>query len=381
MELLEHDIERGCIDEPSIDDAEVAAYRVPTEEAESDGTLEWDHTTIVVVRVSAGGERGLGYTYTHQAAGEIARMLLDKVVLGRTAMSPRGAWWAMHEALRNVPARGLAMMAVSAIDTALWDLKAKLLKQPLCTLLGRVREAVPVYASGGFTSYDEAKLCAQLGGWAEEGFARVKMKVGRWPEDDPRRVRAARHAIGEQVELFVDANGAYTLGEATRLAHEFAAENVVWFEEPRPSDDPGGLAHVRERAPAGMEIAAGEYADIEAEFLKLIGGSNEGRARACDVVQPDVTRCGGVTGFVRVAALTGGHHVEVSTHCAPAVSLHPACACREVRHMEYFYDHVRLEPMLFDGVPACREGRLVPDLSRPGCGLELKEQDAERFRV
>lgn len=359
--------------EAAIEGLEVAAYRVPTLEPESDGTLEWESTTVVVVYARGGGKVGLGYTYTERAAASLIEDKLNDVVRGRDAMSPAGAWWAMRERLRNAPQRGLAMYAVSAVDAALWDLKARLLGLPLATLLGRVRDSIEVYASGGFTSLSEAGLREQLGGWAAEGFRKVKMKVGRDPARDAGRVRAAREVIGRDLELFTDANGAYSVAQALRMAEEFAASGVSWLEEPRPSDDPAGLARVRAGAPAGMDVAAGEYADTERGFLDLI------EAGAADVLQPDITRCGGVTGLLRAAALCGAHHVPLSTHCAPALTLHVACACREVRHMEWFADHVRLEGMLFEGSPRASEGRTGPDFSRAGHGLELKRRDAERF--
>src|SRR5581483_12032583 len=110
---------------------------------------------------------------------------------------------------RNLGRDGITSMAVSAVDVALWDLKGKLLGVPVCRLLAAARERVPVYGSGGFTSYSDAQLGAQLSGWVHDGIPRVKMKVGRDPADDPRRVAVARNAIGDATELFVDANGAY----------------------------------------------------------------------------------------------------------------------------------------------------------------------------
>jgi L-alanine-DL-glutamate epimerase-like enolase superfamily enzyme len=266
-------------------------------------------------------------------------------------------------------------MAISAVDSALWDLKARLLDLPLVTLLGSAHDRVPVYGSGGFTSYSIARLQEQLGGWADQGIPRVKMKIGTHPEDDLQRVRAAREAIGPEVELFVDANGAYSRKQALAFAEAFAELGVVWFEEPVSSDDLDGLHLLRDRAPAGMEIAAGEYGYELDYFRRMLA------AGAVDVLQADATRCGGITGFLSVVPLCQAHHLELSAHCAPALHVHPCCATPPLRHIEYFHDHARIEQMLFDGAPTPIDGALHPDLSRPGLGLEFKHQDAEHYLV
>jgi L-alanine-DL-glutamate epimerase-like enolase superfamily enzyme len=350
----------------------VSAYTIPTDQPESDGTYAWTSTTLVVVEAHGGGRRGLGYTYAAHATGEFIRRELADAVLGLDAMGVPAAWDAMVRAVRNVGRPGIAATAISAVDTALWDLKARLLDVPLVTLLGAARARVPVYGSGGFTSYSLATLEEQLGGWASRGITRVKMKVGRQPDDDPGRVRAARNAIGKDVELFVDANGAYDRKQALAFAGIFADLGVVWFEEPVSSDDLEGLRLVRDRAPAGMDIAAGEYGYDPFYFRRMLD------AGAVDVLQADVTRCLGVTGFLRAAALCDARSLPLSAHCAPALHLHVACAAPRVRHIEYFHDHARIEQMLFDGAVDPVDGALAPDLSRPGHGLELRHDAAAR---
>jgi L-alanine-DL-glutamate epimerase-like enolase superfamily enzyme len=271
--------------------------------------------------------------------------------------------------LRNHGRGGASAMAVSAIDCAAWDLKAKLLGVPLARLLGMVGEEVPAYGSGGFTSMTETQLCDQLSRWADQGFTAVKMKVGRGR--DAERVRAARKAIGRGVELFVDANGAYDRKQALKLADEFAEAGVTWFEEPVVKTDIDGLRLVRDRAPASMEIAGGEYAYEPADVLVQIP--------VLDVVQTDVTRCGGITGFLDAHALVSAHELPMSSHCAPALHVALGCALPAIRHLEWFFDHQRIERMLFDGAPQPDRGMLRPDLSRPGLGLEFKRKDAEKW--
>jgi L-alanine-DL-glutamate epimerase-like enolase superfamily enzyme len=357
----------------ALEELEVAAYRIPTDVPEADGTLSWDATTIVVVHAHGGGEHGIGYTYADLATARLIGEHLAEVVRGADALAPQRAWWAMTRAVRNVGRAGVAAMAISAVDTALWDLKARLLELPLARLLGAVHERVPVYGSGGFTSYPLNRLQAQLAGWVQDGIPRVKMKIGSRPGEDLARVRAAREAIGGDAALFVDANGAYSRKAALEFAERFAAHGVSWFEEPVSSDDLEGLRLLRDRAPAGMDIAAGEYGYEPGYFRRMLA------AGAVDVQQADATRCGGITGWLAVAALCEAHGIELSAHCAPQLHAHAGCAVGPLRHLEYFHDHARAERILFDGALAPVEGALQPDPGRPGLGIELRAQDAERF--
>ena len=352
------------------------AYTIPTDNPESDGTASWDSTTIVIVIVHAGGRQGIGYTYTDASVSGLIAAILARVVEGRDAMDPQGAWRAMQIAVRNLGRAGIAATGISAVDAALWDLKAKLLDLPLATLLGRFRDTVPIYGSGGFTSYDDRQLTDQLAGWVErDGCRWVKMKIGADAGSDPGRVAAAKQAIGA-AELFVDANGAYTVKQALHFARMFATEqDVRWFEEPVSSDDLVGLRRVRDLVPPLMEVAAGEYGYELDYFRRMLA------AEAVDVQQADATRCGGVTGFLQAAALCEAFHVDLSAHCAPALHRHLGCAAPRFRHVEWFHDHVRIERMLFDGAPTPHEGNIAPDPTAPGLGLTLKRQDAERFAV
>ncbi len=354
---------------------EVAVYTIPTDAPEADGTIAWDHTTMVTVHAHAGGKVGFGYTYAAAAAGRLIEEALAPVVQGRDALAVPAAWAAMVHQVRNIGRPGVASMAISAVDSALWDLKAKLLDLPLVALLGAARDAVPVYGSGGFTSYPNARLKEQLAGWVSQGISCVKMKIGTHPGDDIERVRAARSAIGDKADLFVDANGACTRKQALAFADAFADLGVTWFEEPVSADDLDGLRLLRDRAPAGMDVAAGEYGFDLFYFRRML------EAGAVDVLQADATRCGGVTGFLAVAPLCQARNLLLSAHCAPSLHAHPSCAVLPMRNIEYFHDHVRIEHMLFDGALTPIEGALKPDLSRPGMGLELKRADAARYAV
>jgi len=352
----------------------VSAYEVPTDAPESDGTLQWDSTTMVLVELQAGGETGICYTYAHASVATLIDKNLRKVIEGEDALQIPAIWQKMAAHIRNNGNSGLTQMGIAAVDVALWDLKAKLLGLPLASLLGMAKSEMLVYGSGGFTSYSVDRLQKQLGGWAEAGISYMKMKIGREPEKDLVRAKAAKEAVGEGT-LFVDANGAYSVKQALEKAHDFAALGVTWFEEPVSSDDLAGLHFIRQHAPRALNITAGEYGFNLTYFKRMLD------AGAVDILQADATRCGGITGFLRAAAVCQAHHVPFSSHCAPALHLHPALALPNFYIAEYFYDHVRIEKMFFDGVPEPHNGKLTPDLSRSGFGLDFKRKDAEKFEL
>jgi L-alanine-DL-glutamate epimerase-like enolase superfamily enzyme len=358
-----------------ITQAKVAVYTVPTDAPEADGTFSWNSTTMVLVSLEAGGKHGIGYTYADAATGKLVQALLDKVVHGADVFSQGAIRQALYRQVRNSGETGMTSMAISAIDNAWWDLRAKLLDISLVGLLGSVRAGIPVYGSGGFTTYDDGQLQRQLGGWAEQGFRMVKMKVGTHPGDDLRRVAVAREAIGDATELFVDANGAYTVTQALELALQFAQQHVRWFEEPVSSDNLLGLYDVRSRAPIGMDIAAGEYGYTAWYFERML------KANAVTVLQADSTRCGGISGFLNAAALCWAANMPLSSHCGPSMHVHVCCAVPRAIHMEFFHDHVRIERMFFDGFCEPVDGVMSPDRSRPGAGLTLKEKDAAQYLV
>jgi len=362
----------------AIRSVQVAAYRIPTDAPEADGTFQWDATTLVVVQIEAAGETGLGYTYADASLVQLIDGHFRDVLEGADAFAIGQVNERLWASVRNLGRSGLAACAISAVDTALWDLKARLLDLPLAQLLGMRRENVDVYGSGGFTSYDDGRLREQLRRWVQEDGCRwVKMKIGADSLRDAERVRAAREAIGD-AGLFIDANGAHTPRSAIAFAHRIAELQVGWFEEPVSSDDLAGLRQVREALGANgqaMEVAAGEYAYTPDDFRRLAEHGS------VDVLQADLTRCGGVSGFMQAASLCEAFHLELSAHCAPALHLHVCCSAPRFRHQEWFHDHIRLESMLFEGAPQVESGEIAPDLTRPGHGLQLREADARRYAI
>jgi L-alanine-DL-glutamate epimerase-like enolase superfamily enzyme len=354
---------------------EASAFKVPTDFPESDGTAEWDSTTLILVELGAGKFSGLGYSYAHESCLPLIRETLFPIVRGKNPFSISALWNEMNIGVRNFGRHGIASSAISTVEIALWDLKARILNLPLVKLLGPVRDKIPVYGSGGFTSYSEKQLRKQFENWVGEGISMVKMKIGREPDRDAIRVKSARKAVGEKIKLFVDANGAFTPKKALGYAKTFSEQNVSWFEEPVSSDDLCGLNFLRERAPAKIEIAAGEYNYDVWQAQKMLA------ARAVDVLQADATRCG-VTGFLQMATLCDAFQIPLSAHTAPALHAHLCCVANRAKHVEYFHDHARIEQMFFDGATTKhKSGFLQPDFSATGLGLEFKWKSAAKFQI
>jgi len=290
------------------------------------------------------------------------------------------AWEAMVRALRNAGRPGIGGCALSAVDVALWDLAARLTDQPLCRLLGQCRDDVPLYGSGGFTSYDDEQLERQIASWTQLGLPHAKIKIGEsWGarvERDLHRVQQALSLISPGTDLFVDANGAYTVGQALRVGRALDGMGVTWFEEPVSSDDLEGLARLR----AGLiaDVAAGEYVYRLADARTLCAGPS---GPVVDCLQIDATRCGGFTEWRRIAALADGWGLQVSGHCAPALHCHVAASTPNLRHVEWFHDHVRIEGLLLDGVPGGDGGAMWPDLATAGHGMSLRHDIAQEYRA
>lgn len=350
---------------PRIEQVHTATYEFPTPAPEADGTLSWSATTAVAATVSAGGRTGLGWTYSSPAAAGVIDHHLAGAVQDRDAFDIPGGWQAMRRACRNLGTKGLVMQAISAVDIAWWDLKARLLDCSLVRLFGRSRDDVPIYGSGGFTTYDDRQLADQVEWWHKVGASAMKIKIGESRGGNiPRdlaRVAQLREFAGDAVGLMVDANGGYTVGQARRVGSALDALGVIWFEEPVSSDDTQGLRVVRDCV--RCDVAAGEYAadDYDAQALVPV----------VDCLQLDVTRCGGYTGWLSAAAVAQAHNLEISGHCAPALHAHVAAAAPNLRHVEWFVDHARLEPQLVDGAPEARDGALHVDPDRPGHGMSL----------
>jgi L-alanine-DL-glutamate epimerase-like enolase superfamily enzyme len=362
----------------TIEAIDVSVYDVPTDAPEADGTLSWDSTTMVLVTATSGRTQGLGWTYGPKACATMITDKLARIVVGHDAMDVGGRFDAMVKAVRNAGRPGAVGYAISAVDVALWDLKARLLGLPLHHLLGAVRKDVPVYGSGGFTSYDEPRLREQLTHWAhEQRIPRVKIKIGEsWGNDTGRdlaRIATARSVIGEATELFVDANGGYSRKQAIRVMTEAAESNVRWYEEPVSSDDLDGLREIRDAV--APDVTAGEYGYDLYYFRQMCA------AEAVDCLQVDVSRCGGITEWLRASAVAASFNLQVSGHCGPHLHAHVAAATPNLRHLEWFHDHVRIESMFFDGTLDPTGGVITPDSQALGNGLTLRVPDVAGYRT
>jgi L-alanine-DL-glutamate epimerase-like enolase superfamily enzyme len=360
----------------TIDTVDVGVYTIPTDAPEGDGTFAWDSTTMTIVHISGGGETGVGFTYGAAECGAIIRSTLAPVVAGRELMDIPAAWEAMVRAVRNSGRQGAVGYAISAVDAAIWDLKARVLGQPLHRLLGAIRTDVPVYASGGFTTYGDAQLAGQVEQWMSVDSTSVKIKIGEsWGtrvDRDLARMGQTRRLVGDDVRLFVDANGGYTAKQAIRLMHSAADLDVRWFEEPVSSDDLAGLAQVR--AAVEADVAAGEYGYDLFTFRRLC------EQGAVDCLQADASRCGGISEWMRVAAVAASFGLELSGHCAPNLHAQVAAAIPNLRHLEWFHDHDRIEKLFFEGALTPRAGA-VTLTEAAGNGLELRRADADQYRV
>lgn len=356
-----------------IDSVAAAAYTVPTGQPGADGRPPGHCVTAVLVQVRIrNGVTGIGLTYGHEQLTTLVNGLLAGEVTGRDVRDVAGAWSVMNQAMRNLGRPELCSMAIAAVDIALWDAKARCLGEPLHRVLGATRQEVPVYASGGGPG--------QLDDWVIAGMPRVKITIGgAHGEPDPfgtaalRQVTAARRSLGGDTELYVAANGSYDVTTAAELGRALAEDlDVTLFEEPVSAEDLTGLATLRTKLP--LDVAAGERGHHLEYFAALLA------AGAVSVVQADVTRCAGITEWLRVAALAEAAKVPLSAQRAPSWHAHVATVPSTLRHVEYFADHARLERVLFDGVLEPRHGTLRPT-DAPGLGLTLKVHDAEPYRV
>ncbi|MBS1304332.1 enolase C-terminal domain-like protein [Loktanella sp. SALINAS62] len=359
----------------AVSQVSVSAFRIPTDAPEADGTLRWDATTMVVCEITAAGQTGLGYSYSDVAAAHLIAGVLAPLLEGSSSLDTGARWRDMVDAIRNLGRAGLSASAISACDTALHDLRAKILGVPLSKALGAVRDDVLLYGSGGFLSYSDARLTDQIAGWVDDGFGAIKIKVGSDPSVAQRRIGVAREAAGDEQRLMIDANGACTPKGALTIASIAADHCVTWFEEPVSSNDLVGLRSIRDRGPAGLEIAAGEYGYDAFHFRQLL------EAGAVDVMQADATRCCGITGLLQADALAWAHNVPLSLHTAPALHREPARCCHALRDVEWFHDHARIEAMLFDGAPVPEQGMMSPEEGRTGLGLALKRTDALEWQI
>src|SRR3712207_975596 len=322
------------------------------------------------------GREGLGLGTVPASRGLIEETLAP-LLIGRDPLNHEMLWEDMFWRVRGFGRKGLAFCAISAVDIGLWDLKGKIFDAPLYKLIGHYTERVPIYGSGGWTHFSEDELVREQVGYVERGIPHVKMKVGKdfgkAEAEDLRRLAAVRKAVGDDVEIYVDANNGYYAKQAIAMSKRFEEFNVRWFEEPVLADDIQGLAEIS-RATT-IPVATGEHEYTKYGFKDLIshGGA--------DIVQPDVGRVGGVTEWMKVAHLAHAFNLPVAPHAVQLVHLHLACATPNLRVVEYLGVSEKTDKIWDTEFPEPKNGMWSPYPDKPGLGLELNPKAVEKYRV
>jgi L-alanine-DL-glutamate epimerase-like enolase superfamily enzyme len=335
-----------------------------------------DHVFMLIVYLDTdAGHRGLGFAYALQGGGRALKVIADDdlapLVTGADPLDTEAIASKVYWRLQGVGRTGLVAQAYSAVDLALWDIKGKVAGLPLYKLLGGAREAASAYlADTGWLWMTTEQIIEASGPLLQQGMMGVKLRVGSPdPETDAERVTKVRDAFGEDVWLAVDANQRYDYGTALAMGHFFEEEmGVDWFEEPISCEDLEGHARLAERLE--VPLAVGETLFSRDEFRRYLDRG------AADIFQPDVTRIGGLTNWLKVAGLVEMHHRPLSPHLLPEIGVHLACGLSAVQSVEYM-------PWLFPAFmepPALVEGKLVPP-NRPGLGLEIRPDAVEKYRV
>ncbi|GAB6987271.1 mandelate racemase/muconate lactonizing enzyme family protein [Nocardioides pyridinolyticus] len=350
-------------------------FLVPLETVLSDsthGTIP--HFELVTVRVvDSDGAEGMGYTYAVNSGARAFHVLIEDylapVVVGqdpdRIEKIWQDMWWAVHYSGRG----GHATSAISAVDIALWDLRARKANQPLWRLFGGYDPQVPVYAGGIDLDFTVPELLEQADRFQEQGYRAIKMKAGRPSlSEDVERVRSMREHLGDDFPLMVDANMKWSADQAIRAARALEEFNLLWIEEPTIPDDVAG--HVRVVREGRTPVATGENMHTLYEFHTLMS------AGGLTYPEPDVTNCGGMTTFRKIGALAEAHNLPLTSHGAHDLTVHLLAAAPNRTYMEshgFSLDRYLAHPMeIVDGYTTAPE--------RPGHGIELDWDALEAHR-
>jgi L-alanine-DL-glutamate epimerase-like enolase superfamily enzyme len=361
-----------------ITDITTTALRVPDLPGIQDATIrrpEQGRGALFVHIQTDSGHLGLGVGVTTSRA--VIHEALKPLLLGQDALAHEKLWEEMFWRVRGFGRKGVAFSAISSIDIALWDLKAKFFGVPLFMLLGPFTATVPIYGSGGWTSFTEDELVREQVGYVERGIPRIKMKVakdfGRAEEEDLRRLAAVRKAVGDDVEIYVDANNGFYAKQAIGFARRMADYDVRWFEEPVLADDIAGLAAIARAI--DIPVATGEHEYTKYGFKALL------EAGGADIVQPDVGRVGGVTEWMKVAHLAHAYNLPVAPHAVQLVHLHLACCTPNLKVVEYLGVSEETDRIFYTEFPEPKNGMWSPYPDRPGLGLELDPRAVERYSI
>ena len=353
-------------------------YEYPTERRfhYAGGVCTARVTSIVQIH-SDTGVTGIGAAYSHPGLVHLLiKQQLEPLLRGRDAEDIEGLWDLMYGLTRWYGRKGAAISAIGAVETALWDLRGKALGQPVWKLLGGERASCPAYASGLLWK-SNAELAQEAAGHIEAGYRRVKMRLGRDEESDIEAVRAVRNAIGQDADLIVDASMRLDVATARRIGKALEENRVFWFEEPFTPEDLDSFAALR--GTIGVPVAAGENEFGVQGFSELISRN------AVDIVQPDVSRCGGIGQTFAVGQLAARHGLQVATHTwsdavAVTANAHVVAALPNGLTVEVdrtgnpFIDALLTEPLRIDN------GRLLLS-DAPGLGIELNSAMLDKYRM
>ena len=346
--------------------------------ADSTRTSDFVGFLVVVIKTNSDIE-GIGFTYHDMCGLAIGTMIKDTIeplLIGRDPLCNEDIWQYLYNYMYYYGRKGTALYALSALDVALWDIKGKVAGLPLYKLLGGSQTKIPAYASGGWTSYTKDELVKEATNMVASGFKSIKIKVGVEGgtniNEDVRRVAAVRKAIGDDIDLFVDANFVWKASDAILFAKKAEQYDLGWFEEPVIADDIEGLARVRNNTT--IPIAAGENEYTRYGARDLVVG------KAIDIYQPDPCYNGGITEVLKMNAIAQAWNLKLALHCVDFVTRHMASAATNSLIVEHLLVWDGVINKMFLNPPVIKNGMIeITDL--PGLGLKLDMDYVSRIKV
>jgi len=357
-------------------DVKSVLVSIPLEKPKLISTRSIHSREYTVVKVLT-DEGIVGIGYTMGACASIVEKNLRGLLIDEDPFCVEKLWNKMFYGNLRAGRKGEVIRAISAVDIALWDIMGKAVDKPLYKLLGGYRDKVPVYASGGY--YQESKgidgLVKEMTSYVEQGFKAVKMKIGRLSiKEDVERVKAVREAIGDDIQLMVDANNAWDILTAIRIGKELEKYSIFWLEEPVMPDN----LHANRKVADALDvpIASGEIEYTRWGFHTLIEN------RAVDIIQPNAFVCGGISEWIKISALASAWDVPVAPHNAQDIHVHLAAATSNSLNVEYFLpseDIIKFSELLIE--PNKPKDGYMEVPQKPGLGIDLNEKAIERYKI
>jgi len=366
----------------TIESISVTTCRVPLDTVTSFATRTVSARDYGLVKIRAGGAEGIGFCYAGSSGGTLVahavEHLLAPILIGRDSLLVEGLWQRMFQETLLHGRAGSIMRAISILDCALWDLNARAARLPLFKYLGAaVGDVVPAYASGGYyvSGKTPKRLGDEMAGYVKAGFRAVKMKVGLLsPKEEEVRVKAARDAIGPEIELMLDANNAWQdLPTAMRYIERFEPFDPYWIEEPFFPDDIDN--HARLARLTRVTVATGEIGTGRWHFKEILDKG------AAQVLQTDALVCGGISEWKKIAATAASYGVTICPHWFHDLHVHLVAATSNARYVEYFPDDqvLNFRRLIDTQLEAKNGGLLLP--TAPGLGFDFDEKAVARYAL